>query len=147
MDLALHLLDNAQNQPVFPGRLEIVHEREQLIPGSVQYSIKRFRNIPQVSFKDTAMMAYHYEESGAKNNYLELRFCITGNIYCRKKETECDFCKLNQSQNCVEKIDSIDLVSFRFTTSHLSKFLNGIKQTNFTEDLLQFKYTSSFSAL
>lgn len=76
-----------------------------------------------------------------------MRFCITGNTYCRKKHIECDFCKFNDSKNCVEKIESIDVVSFKFSPTHLSQFVKGIKQTNFSEDILNFRYTSSFSKI
>ena len=135
------------SQPVFTEKMEIVHEREQLIPGSVQYNIRRFRKDPSMKMEDTGMMAYHYIEPKSKDNSLELRFCVSGNIYCRKKETECNFCQHNQSQNCSERIETVDIVSFKFNPDHLSQFVKGIRQTDFSEDLLNFKYTSSFSTL
>lgn len=96
---------------------------------------------------DTGIMAYHYKEAKSKDNFLELKFCISGNIYCRKKEMECDFCKHNESRNCTDKIDTLDVVSFRFTVAHLAQFVKGIRQTNFSEDILNFNYSSSFSTL
>jgi AraC family transcriptional regulator len=147
MQHALDILSLAQNQSVMQEQLDIVHEREQLIPGSVQYSIRRFRRNPLINIDDTGMMAYHFKATQSKENFLELRFCISGNIYCRKKEIECDFCKHNQSHNCVEKIDTVDVVSFKFTAAHLAQFVKGIKQTNFSDDILNFKYTSSFSII
>jgi AraC-like DNA-binding protein len=90
-------------------------------------------------------MVYHFKKDEATENHLELKFCISGNTYCRSKNTECDSCKFHQSVNCEEKIDTIDLVSFKFTPAHLSQFVKGIKQTTFSEDILNFKHTSSFA--
>jgi len=147
MQQALDILSVAQRQPVMQEQLDLLQEKEQMIPGSVQYNIRRFRKQPQTNMEDTGMMVYHFKKNEPVENFLELRFCITGNTYCRKKHTECDFCKFNDSKNCVEKIESIDVVSFRFSPTHLSQFVKGIKQTNFSEDILNFRHTSSFSKI
>ena len=141
------ILSPALQHPVMTDNLAVVYEREQLIPGSVQYNIRRFRKDPLIHLEDTGMMAYHYIEAKSKENFLELRFCLSGNIYCRKKETECDFCQHNQSQNCSEREETIDIVSFKFNADHLSQFVKGLRQTNFSEDLLNFNYSSSFTTL
>ena len=60
------------------------------------------------------MLVYHYEKNNAEANYLELRFCVSGNVYCRQKHTECDSCKFNASKGCIEKVESVDLLSFSF---------------------------------
>lgn len=147
MQQALDILSVAQRHPVMLEQLELLQEKDQTIPGSVQYNIRRFRKQPQTNMEDTGMMIYHFKKNEPAENFLELRFCITGNTYCRKKHTECDFCKFNDSKNCVEKIESIDVVSFKFSPTHLSQFVKGIKQTNFSEDILNFRHTSSFSKI
>ena len=147
MQQALDILSVAQRHPVMQEQLDLLQEKEQIIPGSVQYNIRRFRKNLQTSMEDTGMMIYHFKKNEPVENFLELRFCITGNTYCRKKHTECDFCKFNDSKNCVEKIESIDVVSFKFSPTHLSQFVNGIRQTNFSEDILNFRHTSSFSKI
>ncbi|MBA2561986.1 MAG: helix-turn-helix transcriptional regulator [Chitinophagaceae bacterium] len=147
MQQALDILSIAQRHPVMQEQLDLLLEKEQMIPGSVQYNIRRFRKHPQTSIEDTGMVVYHFKKNESVENFLELRFCITGNTYCRKKHTECDFCKFNDSKKCVEKIESIDVVSFKFTPTHLSQFVKGIKQTNFSEDILNFRHTSSFSKI
>jgi hypothetical protein len=43
------------------------------------------------------MMVYHYERTDPRQNYLELKFCVTGNVYCREKDSECDLCKFHNS--------------------------------------------------
>ncbi len=141
------ILSIAQWQPVLHGQHQLLQEKEQTIPGSVQYTIKRFKKLPQTNIDDTGMMVYHFKKDEPKGNYLELKFCISGNTYCREKNTECDSCKFHQSINCEERIDTVDLVSFKFTPAHLSQFVKGIKQTTFSDDILNFKHTSSFSRI
>jgi len=94
------------------------------------------------------MMVYHYEKTSPAANYLELKFCLSGNVYCRKKDTECDMCKFSESKNCVERVDSVDVVSFRFSPLHLSQFVKPRKgNTVLTDDILNFKHYSSFSKI
>lgn len=147
MEQDLHILSIAQKQPVMQEQLDLLQEREQFIPGSVQYIIRRFRKQPKISLDDTGMMVYHYKKNEHADNYLELRFCVSGNMYCKKKHSDCDFCKYGESDKCIEKVDSIDVVSFKFSAAHLSQFVNGIKQTSFSDSILNFKHTSTFSKI
>jgi AraC family transcriptional regulator len=133
------------NSHVMGNHYELLHEREQLIPGSVQYSIRRFRKLPDFNMDDTGMMVYHFKKEQPKENFLELRFCISGNIYCRQKNSECNQCKYGESKKCTEREESVDVVSFKFSPAHLSQFVKGIKQTSFSENILNFKHSSSFS--
>jgi AraC-like DNA-binding protein len=94
------------------------------------------------------MMVYHYEKSSPRENYLELKFCLSGNVYCRKKDMECDMCQFSASKNCLERVDSVDVVSFRFSPVHLSQFVKPRKSdTVLTDDILNFKHVSSFSKI
>lgn len=147
MEQELQILSIAQRQPVMQEQLDLLHEKEQLIPGSVQYVIRRFRRHVRAQIEDTGLMFYHFKKSDPSENYLELRFCISGNTYCRKKHTECDFCKYGDSNKCIEKIDSIDVVSFKFSPAHLSQFVSGIKQTTFSDNILNFKHSTTFSKI
>jgi AraC-like DNA-binding protein len=128
--------------------LALLDERERHIPGSVQYTIKRYDRHPQWSLDDMGMMIYHYKKDDPGQNYLELRFCIAGNVYCRKKEIECNACKLNASPGCSERIDTVDVLSFRFLAVHLSQFGKPRKLDNtLSDDILNFKHISSFSKI
>ncbi len=147
MEQDLHIFSIAQRHPIMQEELHLLQEKEQLIPGSVQYNIRRFRKLPHTHIDDTGMMVYNYKKNNAAENYLELRFCVSGNTYCRKNHTECDFCRYNDSDKCVEKVESIDVVSFKFNPDHLSQFVNAIKQTTFSDDILNFKHTSTFSKI
>jgi AraC family transcriptional regulator len=140
------ILMMAYKQPVMQDELALLDEKERHIPGSVQYTIKRYNKHPQWNLDDMGMMVYHYKKEDPGQNYLELRFCIAGNVYCRKKEIECNSCKLSASPACSERIDTVDVLSFRFLSVHLSQFAKPRKLDNtLSDDILNFKHVSSFS--
>lgn len=145
MKQSINLSTLTQRQPAIQEQQLLLEQKEQLIPGSVQYNIKRFKKLPQSQMEDTAKMVYHFRKDTPAENHLELKFCISGNTYCHAKNTECDSCRFHQSVNCEERIDTVDLVSFKFTPAHLSQFVKGLKQTTFSDDILNFKHTASFA--
>jgi AraC family transcriptional regulator len=142
------ILMMAYKQPVMMDELVLLQEKDRQIPGSVQYSIRRYQQHPQWNFDDMGMMVYHYKKEEAGQNYLELRFCVAGNVYCRKKEIECDSCKLNASPGCTERIDTVDVMSFRFLALHLSQFIRPRRlESTLSDDILHFQHVSSFSKI
>ncbi|MDR3716248.1 MAG: AraC family transcriptional regulator [Puia sp.] len=142
------ILTLAYKQPIMVNELALLYEKERQIPGSVQVAIKRYEKHPAWNLEDTGMMIYHYKKTAPAENYLELRFCIAGNLYCRKKETECDSCKLNASSRCEERVESIDILSFMFSAVHLSQFVKSQRMDDtIHEDILNFKHASSFSKI
>ena len=94
----LDILSLAYKQPVMYNELALVQEREQQIPGSVQYFIKRYQKHSQRNFDEAGMMIYHYKKNELKENYLELRFCIAGNVYCKESTVGCDMCRGESSR-------------------------------------------------
>jgi len=142
------ILTLAYKQPIMQEQMLLLQEKERQIPGSVQYTIKRYRKQPKWAVDDTGMMVYHYKKADPKENYFELRFCVTGNVYCKQKDTECDMCKFNASRSCVERIESIDVVNFRFSPMHLSQFVKpGQLKDKLTDEVLSFSHPSSFSKI
>ncbi len=142
------ILALAYRQAPMQDELHLLQEKERQIPGSVQYSIRRYARHPQWSFEDTGMMVYHYEKGKSADNYLELRFCVSGNVYCRKKETECDNCQITGSRNCSDRADSVDVVSFRFSPTHLSQFVKPRKaEAHLSDNVLNFSHRSSFTKI
>jgi AraC family transcriptional regulator len=140
------ILATAYRQPVMAHQLVPLREKERQIPGSVQYTIKRYGRNPQWSLDDMGEMVYHYSKEDSTENFLELRFCIAGNVYCRKRDIECDACKLSASPNCSERIDTVDVLSFRFLAVHLSQFARPRKlETTASDNILGFTHTRSFS--
>ncbi|HEY5407265.1 MAG TPA: AraC family transcriptional regulator [Ginsengibacter sp.] len=140
-----NILSVALNRPVMQEDMELVHHKVQKIPGTVQYVINRYRKLPHNNFEDTGLMIYNYKTEDSKESDLELIFCVTGNRYCRQKDSECNFCKNAQSDRCQEIIDTVDVAGFRFNSDHLSQFVKSIKTTSFSESILNFSHTSSFS--
>jgi AraC family transcriptional regulator len=142
------ILSLAYKQALMHDQLVLLQEKEQQIPGSIQYTIRRYHRNIQWNIEDIGMMVYHYVQSRPKENYLELKFCVSGNVYCRKKDTECDMCRFSESKNCAERVDSVDVVSFRFSAVHLSQFVKARKgDTVLTDEILNFKHHSSFTKI
>lgn len=140
------ILYQAYKQPLLQEDLEVLHEVERHIPGSVKYSIKRYKKQSKWNIDDTGILIYHYNKNNPEENHLELKFCISGNIYCKEKQTECDYCKFNASKSCVEKIESVDVLSFVYTPSYLQQFAKSQKNSSsFTERVVSFSHDISFS--
>jgi AraC-like DNA-binding protein len=139
------ILEIAYKQPLMQDQMQLLLNREKQIPGSVQYSIKRYAKQAQWNIDDIGMFNYHTEKNNSAGDYLQLKFCVSGNVYCREKKTECDFCKFNSSKTCLEKVDSVDVLSFSFTPSYLKQFTSGKKNTTLSDDVLSFNHKTSFS--
>lgn len=151
----------AYRQPVLQEDLISLQEKERQIPGSVQYAIRRYQKNPQWQLDDLGMLVYHVKKEEPAQNYLELRFCIAGNVYCRLKDTgslaECDSCRMNPgrattvpvttgSTTCAERVETVDVLSFRFHAVHLSQFVRPRRtDSNVSDDLINFSHQSSFS--
>ncbi len=142
----ISILSLAHNTPLMQEEVETLMHEERLVPGSVQYGITRYKRQPQWNIDDVGALVYHYSKTNPDENYLELRFCVSGNVYCREKQTECNYCQLHNSSTCIEKIDSVDVLSFRFTPNYLTQF-NKVNHNpvNLTDNVLAFNHTSSFS--
>lgn len=126
--------------------MDLLLDVNRLVPGSIQYTIKRYRKQSQWTVEDTGILNYHVEKNNPDANFLELRFCVTGNIYCKQKQAECDFCKFNTAKTCIEKVESVDVLSFSFKPSYLTQFIRNKKQTtSISEQVLAFTHTTSFS--
>ncbi len=141
------ILTLAYKQPMMQDQLVLLKEADRLVPGSVEYAIRRYRRLTQWQADDTGMLVYHYNQSDNRDNYLELRFCVSGNVYCREKQTECNFCKFNASRGCVEKVESVDVLSFSFKPSYLTQFGKGKKTNSVADQVLTFTHTSSFTKI
>ncbi|MEO8405739.1 MAG: AraC family transcriptional regulator [Chitinophagaceae bacterium] len=139
----------AYKQAPMQEQMTLLHEREQQAPGSVHYMIKRYRRNVQSNFEDTGILVYHYEKDNEADSHLELKFCISGNVYCRQKNMECNKCKLNLSKDCAEKEESVDLLSFRFTPAQLSQFIKprNTNETILSDQVLSFTKQSSFTKI
>lgn len=145
MDQISNILDITKKNSFVFNELDVLQDIERAVPGSVTYSIQRYKKINTWNVEDTGMLVYHYEKNNPEANYLELKFCVSGNMYCRQKQAECDFCKFSASKTCVEKSESIDVLSFSFKPSYLTQFTKGKKAANLSDEVLSFTHTASFS--
>lgn len=148
MSQALSILSGANHQPVLQHEAEVLQEVVRNVPGSVKYSITRYKKHPNWSIEDTGVLVYNYAHEHANNNFLELRFCVSGNVYCRQKELECDLCRNSETKNCQEKFDSVDIVTFSFSPVYLQQFAKAQNHSGSTIDkVLSFTHTISFSKM
>ncbi len=139
------MLQSLAIDPSYQGMLSdkplaLLHERTQHIPGSIQYTIRRYRRIPEWSEPDAGLLVYHYEPTRKEHSYLELHFCMAGQVYCIEKDKSCDHCRFQDSGNCLERLDSVDLVSFRFSPQHVEQWVRPrINGTRSSDDLVAFR--------
>ena len=125
---------------------DVMFEASRYIPGSVQYFIKRFAKPSTWMGDEKAVLRYHYEASGSPKNYLELRFCLVGNMYCRKYQNECNLCKAHLSPHCEARIESVDFISFAYSSSVLDQFIKGRAEgETMSEKVLSFRHPYSFT--
>jgi len=125
-----------------------IYETSRQIPGSVHYSIRRYTKPHNWLAEDIGMLKYHVEPSTSEKNHLELRFCVAGNMYCRQQQNECRQCKIHTSTNCNATFESVDILSFVFTSTLLSQFIKSrMDDDSMSEEILAFKHTSSFSKI
>ena len=148
MHQPLDILTLAHKQPFMQGDLETLHEVVRHVPGSVKYAINRYKKNPLWAIEDMGVLVYHYVKNTPEQNYLELKFCLSGNVYCRQKQTECNYCKLNASKICVEKVESVDVLSFSFSPSYLQQFAKAHNNPDsLSDNVLAFEHRSSFSKM
>lgn len=141
---ALDILKVAHRNTVEPS-MNLLHMKEQHVPGSVQYVIRRYYAQQQWSGDDTGMLVYHYSANTPEDNFLEMRYCTTGNKYCFEKS--CSQCHEAPTQNCSGHDESIDVFSFHFSASFLHQFVHNVKLTSRKDEVLAFKHPNSFTKI
>ncbi len=128
--------------------IELITEKEQFVPGSVSFSVKRYRKRADWEVEDTGVLVYNFAGASSPQNNLELRFCLNGNMYCNQEESACERCKFNPAKLCREKIDSVDVVSLSFPPGFLQQFsLSNGKGQTLSEQVLRFKHKNSFTRI
>jgi AraC-like DNA-binding protein len=145
MNTSTDILTIAHKTPLMQEDLEVLLQVDKAVPGSVHYAINRYKKKAAWNIDDTGILVYHYSKNNPEENRLELKFCVSGNVYCKQKQTECDFCKFSQSKTCAEKVDSVDVLSFSFSPTYLNQFAKSNKDTTLSEKVLAFTHTISFS--
>jgi AraC-like DNA-binding protein len=147
MQQNLEILDIAQKHPVMVEDIFLLQEKERVTPGAVHYNIRRYRKLCEWDIEDVGMLLYNYKKNEPAQNNLELKFCLTGNMYCNGKNSACEKCKFGTLKNCVAKEETVDVLCFTFFTEHLQQFVKTIPIASFTNNILSFKHHSSFSKM
>ena len=123
--------------------MELVAEKDQVIPAAVQYTIRRYNKNPEFRFEDTGAIVYSINSRKAKDNYLQLKFCVAGNVYC--SDTDCKNCKIGNYKNCTDSADSMDVVQIHFSPAQLSQFIKAKGNKTLSDDVLNFRHQTSFT--
>lgn len=123
---------------------ELLYQNQRLSPGTVSYTVQRFQRPDGFVADDLGLLTYTLQENSG-DSHIELSYCITGNMYCRYNANECKECKLHQALACEERIETVDYISFYFPHQQLQQITGSAAQRTLSEDLLAFKYESSFS--
>ena len=122
----------------------VVFSRDKKIPGSWEFNVQRHQRDSSYTIEDEGSMYYSYDTQ-VQNQYLELRFCVSGQSYCSQPNFNCEECKLNKHADCVEQTNTIDILKFKFEPSHLKKLLGTGESHTETDSILNFKYNHSFT--
>jgi AraC family transcriptional regulator len=126
----------------------LLHTMVRQIPGTVHYTIQRFQKPAQELLEERGVLQYQYSKSASSENYLELRFCLTGNMYCKHAQDDCRQCKAHQQANCTKKVESVDVLRFVYSSTLLSQLVKAKPNSEaLIEDVLTFKHTSSFTKI
>lgn len=141
MKQVLDILKLGQKKINIPG-MDLLYEKEQNIPGSIKYHIRRHFAQDAWVVDDTGMLVYHYNENRPEENYLELRFCIAGNKYCYDKS--CSFCD-KKPTSCNGQQTTLDVFTFHFSSTFLYQFTQNVKVTNRKDEVLAFKHPNAFT--
>jgi AraC family transcriptional regulator len=143
MQMPNDILTLAHKHPVMTHELDLLFEQEKQIPGSVQYSIWRYKLPPQWAMEDVGMLVYNYHTTQTKDKSIELRFCISGNRFCTNDACSNGVCK-KKSGTCNDEA-TFDVFHFRFSSSYLGQFVKGKAVQTKSDQMLAFKQKESFS--
>ena len=125
---------------------QLIQETARQIPGTVNYTIQRYSKPATQLVEDMGALHYHYKGKASADNFLELRFCLTGNMYCPRPAKDCNHCAVHQVVDCQEKVESIDVLSFVFSSTLLQQLVKSRNGNDtLAEDVLTFRHTSSFT--
>lgn len=119
-------------------------ERSQLIPGSVKYTIRRYYRQGDWSEPDEGLLAYQYNSSNPAHAYLELHFCTTGQVSQRPEHQASAESLTIGSDSTTKPIESVDLISFRYSVKHLSQWARPRGNSNgIIDQIIGFKRQDS----
>lgn len=135
----------AAHRDTIDSRMDLLEMKEQDIPGSVHYVIRRYNAPVSLNMEDKGMLVYHYSKNQPEENFFEMRFCINGNKYC--SGIDCCACKEEEIQPDCKSHNTVDVFSFHFSASFLHQFVHNVKLSNRKDEVMAFTYPVSFNKL
>ncbi|MEI6583907.1 MAG: AraC family transcriptional regulator [Chitinophagia bacterium] len=123
----------------------LLFQNKKQIPGSVQYDIRRYKANFPLAVQDTGMIMYHFQPTRPKQQFLELRYCISGNRYCPDKN--CSQCVQIPTEGCLGKQATLDLFTFHFSADFLGQFIQNVKLSGTRDEVLAFRHPESFTQI
>lgn len=142
------ILSVAARQPIMVDQMTLIENKDQHMPGSIQYSLKRYHKQIEWDIEEAGMMVYQYQENNPVDNYLELRFCMIGKTYCTHNEANCHKCKFITKKNGATEIEAINVLNIRFAPAHLTQLVRPLRTTpSISNDILAFEYKTSFTKI
>lgn len=148
MHESLAILAEAVQRDLMADQLRLVARQEKTIPNSVEYDMRRFVRMPGWQVDDIGMMDYTYVGKGSSENALELKFCLAGKAYCDEDEcAEGVVCKKTGLSNCKEEVETVDIYSFRFSSTYLQQFASTKAAISEAERYLSFEHDQTISHL
>lgn len=146
MQESLSILAEAVQRDLMADQLRMIARQEKSIPNSVEYDMRRFVKQPGWQVDDIGMMDYTFISKGHPENAMELKFCLAGKAYC--DEDECEegvTCKKTGLENCKDEVDTVDIYSFRFTSTYLQQFVSTKSAISEAERYLNFEHDQTVS--
>jgi AraC-like DNA-binding protein len=134
----------AAHRDTIDSRMDLLELKEQDIPGSAHYVIRRYSVPVSLNMEDKGMLVYHYSKSQPEENFFEMRFCIAGNKYC--SGNDCAACKQEGQTDC-KSHNTIDVFSFHFSAGFLYQFVHNVKPANRKDEVMAFTYPVSFNKI
>ncbi len=142
----MSILAEAVQRDLMVDQLRLVARQEKSIPNSVEYDMRRFMRMPGWQVDDIGMMEYTYVSQGSPQNALELKFCVSGKAYCDSDECEPGTtCSKTGLENCSEEVETVDIYSFRFTSTYLHQFASTKAAVSEAERYLSFEHDQTIS--
>ncbi len=138
----LHLLHNIYT-PHLEQEYFILSDQDVMIPGGPIFSLKKINaRKKEMAPIDIGLLIYHKHTKNESENYLEIRYCLSGNKYCDAAVCyDCD----TSSKKCNSHKESINLYAFRFYSNTLKQFFQQSGSDDEREKVLSFHHEQSFT--
>jgi AraC family transcriptional regulator len=139
--------DAIMEPPVDPVQpfdgLVLLHSQDRRIPGSWQYSLRRYLRPNGVGMDDSGTLSYRNDLDGNHERRLDLTFRLAGRAFTPLPGDEGESVRSTPRPQSDPGSDTLDILHFRFEPSHLALYARGAKKP--VAELLSFRHPESLS--